>query len=192
MLKINMKNLTNIICLGLITINCGCLPLVYDYYKPIANSGKSSSNFGLFAPNDVIEFLFKDVKITIYGGNTGIRLVLHVPKGRFVRFVSDDLEWYISSSKNRTKTKFHLSFYNMQLGKSIQIKPTDIMIKKVRRSSLNRSESGGYHASLNLFDTHRDQYFIKLPAIEIDNQIFQIPTIEFIKKKGFGIIPINN
>ncbi|MCP4552861.1 MAG: hypothetical protein GY834_12660 [Bacteroidetes bacterium] len=190
-----MKSIYSIILLSLVNIYivvCGCAPVIYDYHKPIANSGKISSDFGIFAPNDLIKFSFNKVKITVAGSYTGIYLTMTVPKGKFVRFVSDELEWHVRSSKNGTKTKFHLLLYNMRSGKYIKIKPTEIMVQKVSEIFLNCPGSCGYQVPVKLFDTHKDHYFIKLPAIEIDNQVFQIPTIEFIKKKGFGIIPIND
>lgn len=188
-----MKNLNSIICIGLIIINCGCAPVVYDYYKPIANSGKLSSYFGpfVFAPDDVIKFTFEKSRITLKGGSKGFYLIVFFPKEKHFRFVSDEIEWRLSYSADKKKTKFHLSFYDIDSGKKMIVNPTDMVILNSRKPVVYNPGSGRYEGGVKLFDIPQDHYFIKLPAIEIDNQIFQIPTIEFIKKKGFGIISIN-
>jgi len=45
-----------------------------------------------------------------------------------------------------------------------------------------------YVASIKFGGAERDQFRIKLPSIKINDQIHEIPEIEFKRKKGFGII----
>ncbi len=171
----------------------GCVPVQYEYYEPVAEGGKLSKSYpAIIAAKDRIEFIFNDIKIWIEGGSTGFYLVVSVPKGGSVRFVSNEIEWYLSPSQNKIKTIFNLAFYDLKTNHNVQVKPTDKMVHSSGRelSSLG-SKYGFYENFIKLSEIERDRYFIKLPAIETNGHVFEIPVVEFIKKEGFGIFSIN-
>ncbi|MBU0994094.1 MAG: hypothetical protein KJ737_16510 [Proteobacteria bacterium] len=172
----------------------GCAPVKCVYYEPIASSGKLFvKDSAIIGPKDRIEFLFSNTKITITGYSTGIYLVVLIPKGESIRFGSDELEWHPSSSLTWIKTKFFLEFYDPGKPDGVcQVRPIDNLIQGYdSKLSYHGPESGIYENTIKLDKIKRDHYFVRMPAILINSHVYEIPVIEFIKREGFGIFPIN-
>lgn len=171
----------------------GCTPARYEYYEPIASGGTSSLNVpAIMAAKDTIEFSFNSTKIQIKGSGTGFYLIVFVPKKKVVSFVSNKVEWYLSTSQNRMHARFYLEYFYERTKQIVQVQPTEALVQNNDGTlALLGPESGIYENSIKLDEVKRDHYFIKLPAIEVDGHVFEIPVIEFIKKEGFGVLPIN-
>ncbi len=186
-------HICTVLCLFLSIIVYGCMPVQYVYYEPIAVEGElSHSQPGIVSGKDTIEYSLNNTKLKIEGGSTGFYLIVIVPKGGLVRFVSSEVEWYLPGSQKRMKARFYLKYYDSQ-GSRFQAEPTDTMVNIGRgESSFRGPESGIYENFVKLDEVKKDHYFIMLPAIEINGQVFEIPTIEFVKKEGLGVFPINS
>ncbi len=158
----------------------GCFPANYAYYEPVSAEGEAYSSFpGVTFGKDTLEFSFNDSRIRIQGSSTGFYLVVYVDKKDLLRFISNKLEWYLKSSKNSNeKVEYHLAYYDSK-AKRIQQNPDDTM------------GIGIYENFVKLSDVEQDKYVVKLPSVDINSNIFEIPAIEFTKKEGFGVFPIN-
>lgn len=58
-------------------------------------------------------------------------------------------------------------------------------------SDSSGAQSGIYENSITLNGVQRDEYSVKLPAIQIDDRVYEIPIVTFIKKEGVGVFPLN-
>jgi hypothetical protein len=174
----------------------GCIPARYVYYEPVAVGGEIyHSNSGITFGKDTIEFTYNDVKIRCRGESTGFYLTVLIPKGLSIRFVSNDLKWYLTeSSKNKIRAPFFLTYWNSWKNERINVQPSDILVQR-GEGALSLPEgpaSGIYENYIKLCGTHIDQYYIKLPDIEINDEVFDIPVVKFMRKDSFGFFPIND
>ncbi len=179
--------------LFLFMIFCGCVPLRHEYYEPVASGGTSSLSVpAIMSAKDTIEFSFNNTKVRISGTGTGFYLIVFVPKKKVVRFVSNEVEWYLNSNQNKTQVTFYLEYFDESTKQIVQVKPTEALVKNSDRAlSLSGPESGIYENSIKLDEVKRDHYFVELPSIAVNGHVFEIPVVKFIKKEGFGVFPIN-
>ena len=182
-----------LVCCFLI-VTCGCVPAPYSYYEPATYGGELSSAVpGAFAaPKDKIEFSYSGVKIQLQGGRNGVYLVVSIPEGMSASFVSEELEWFEGSSGNRMKARFNLAYFDSQTGKVMSSRPTDVMARSDKDGAfLVGPKSGIYENYVKFDETEKGRYTVKLPAIRIDGKTYEIQPVEFSRKEGFGVFPVN-
>jgi len=65
--------------LGMIT--CGCIPVPYFYYEPVAPEGKLVHSLcAETAPKDTIEFEPNGSKVTVWGHSMGLSITVPIPE----------------------------------------------------------------------------------------------------------------
>jgi hypothetical protein len=151
----------------------GCFPVYYTYWAPAAQGGSLFHDpVSAIGPSDTVEFSFNGIRINFSGNGTGVGMALFIPNGRVVTFLSDTAEFHLPSL---TKIKFDVSSTDATTFERLPFSPTGTLTRKL------------YVASIQFGEPERVRYRIKLPAIKIDDQTYEIPEIEFTKKKGFGV-----
>jgi hypothetical protein len=160
----------------LLSILLGCIPAVYTYWAPSAEGGKlSSGDSGTIAANDHIEFSFHDVRIQVTGNGTGIGFQLRVSPERPVSFVSDEVQVYERQVQAIQKVHFQVYSIDSPTPTRLYVRPTDTLTGRF------------FVADIEFGGAERVEYRVRLPAIKIGEQVYEIPEIDFTKKKGFGV-----
>lgn len=152
---------------------CGCIPAYYTYWVPTSQGGRLFySAAGSIAPSNTIEFTFSGVKINFSGNGTGVGMALIIPKGRVVSFTSDIAELNLPE---QTKIRFDVASTDATTLTRLHFNPTGPLTRDF------------YVAEIEFGKPEKERYRIKLPAIKIDDQLYDIPEVEFTRKKGFGV-----
>ena len=158
----------------------GCMAY-YTYWSPVAQGGRLfyGDNCST-APSNAVEFTFGGVKISFSGDGTMVGMALNIPEGQSVSFLSDNAVFYLPVPTKMTFDVTDVTYpsTNPKDPEWLQFSPT---------STLTR---GHYGSRIHFGDKEREQYRIKMPAIKINNQVYEIPEIEFTRKKGFGVFCI--
>lgn len=147
-----------------------------SYWAPSTQGGRlhyGDDNCS-WAPSNAVEFKLKDVIVDILGGGTSVGFSLRIPEGQSVSFVSDHILFYLPE---QTSVKFDVLTYSPDPKKLEweHYNPT---------SPLTRT----YYANrIRFSDLDKSQYRIKMPSLKINNEVLDIPEIEFTKNKGFGL-----
>ena len=156
---------------------CGCVPAYYTYWSPSARGGKliSSTSPTSIAPYNTIEFSFNGVRIQITGGGDWTGFALLNSEGRSVSFISNEAEFPDEELSDRKILKFDVSALDTVSLERKHFSPTDVLTGDL------------YVADIILGGEERAQWRFRLPAIKIDDQLYEIPEIVFTRKKGFGV-----
>jgi hypothetical protein len=161
----------------------GCIPAYHTYWAPAAEGGRLTLSVrGSLAAKDQIEFLFDDVRVIIYGSGKSMGGVIIPKNDRSASFVSDEAELRDIETLAITKAKVHGMVVDASLTKMIDRSATDTITGWGDELYFRVSFEG----------PEKLRYSIKLPALKVDAQVYDVPTIEFTKKEGFAVYPINN
>jgi hypothetical protein len=173
----------------------GCVPAAFEYWAPSADGGRLFSRVhqsGGIAPSDEIEFTFDEVKIRFHGYNTGLSITLLIPRGRSASFVSTEAKLYdgnsLSTAMEITRIK---AGWDPKTKEDIYLRPTTTMAGESFSRVIGEPSPKPFHAFIELSGVERTQYRVKPPPIKVGTNEFEFPFIEFVKKKGFGAVPLN-
>ena len=171
-------------------ITYGCLPLPYTYHEPSAPGGVRihSPCHGL-APRDTIEFRIEDIKIQIKASSASVAIDILVPEGKSAQLESDEILLYEDKPENSKLFKIVRSrYYDFKQGRYFEINSTDLMI-----GNTYGLFSGDRPFTFWVYpdEKERDHFYIRIPPLRVGERRYEFPTIEFLKKTGFGILPVN-
>jgi len=146
-----------------------------SYWAPTTQGGRLHYGDNCsWAPSNAVEFKLKDVIVDILGGGTSVGFSLRIPEGQSVSFVSDFILFYLPEP---TSVKFDVLTYSPD--------PKNLEWEHYKPSSpLTRTF---YTNRIRFSDSDNSQYRIKIPSIKINNEVLDIPEIEFTKNKGLGL-----
>ena len=186
-------NLKNKLVLIFVFLICGCLPAPVEFYKPAASSGELINlHCGTaIAPKDTIEFKYDDLQIQITCHSLYLQIFVHIPEGKDAKFISPNIK-FLSDNRLTSKTIIiseikHFDFVSMQY-KDFLI--NDTMLGSERQGMFGKIPVR-YEIYADFNEEAPDQFFMQFPSILINGKLYEIPEIEFIKKKGVGIFPVN-
>jgi hypothetical protein len=188
-----MKKITQFITFTFLLFIYGCFPGPVIYYEPISTDGELiQTHCGTAAaPKDTIQFQYENVKIQITSYVNYLRIYLYVPEGQSARLSSPDI--LIWSENGETKEKItieKISYYNFNAKHYSQLGATDTMAGRVRKVVFG-TEPQLFEIGIKTNEPTKEHFFIQLPSVIITNKNYELPIIEFIKKEGFGIFPVN-
>jgi hypothetical protein len=158
----------------------GCTTI--EYFEPQIEN-VSTSVCGGSGPKDQIVYQFNGVKVSIgvsrFSANKTSRsfiFTVEIPQGKIVAFENkilrvNNLPLEISEPKT----------YDLKTHKIVQV--TEPLLG-------NNTELSQYNYFVNLPE-NIDKYTIEFPAVKINQAIYQIPKIDFVKKQGVFLSPIN-
>jgi len=181
-----------LILLTLVVTICGCIPVCTIYWEPAAQEGKIRNSVpGAVGFKDMIELSFNDVKIQLMGAKPGLVIDLLIPEGKSASFVADELELYEDQVSPRM-IKFKMFNWDPKTLKPYDISPKDVMHGK----NINIALFGGpqpmiYISNVYFGGKEMRHYFVKLPPLKVGEQVYKIPIVEFTRKEGFGVGPVN-
>jgi hypothetical protein len=170
----------------------GCMPIFVTYWEPAAQTGRLSNSVrGAVGYKDRIEFSFNDVTVQFIGGGSWLSIDLLISEGKSAAFLSDKLELCENDSSVRL-LEFSMTDWDLTTLRQIHISPTAVMVgKNTNVAILGGSKAKVYSGSVEFGGEDRVRYYIKPPSLKINGQVFDIPRIEFIRKEGAGVGPIN-
>lgn len=160
---------------------CGCVPERRIYWAPIAEGGKLAiADRGGLGPKDKIQFTLDTVRVFLSGDGNAVRGGLIIPKDRVASFVSDQAELLDAISQITTKITIEAEVLDSTYTQWVVRDPIE-------------GVSGRQLSFSVLFGTgEKSHYSVKLPAIRVNGTVHDLPVVEFTKKEGFGVYPINN
>jgi hypothetical protein len=175
-----------------LAIICGCIPISLSYWEPAAPGGRLLNSIpGTIGYKDMLELSFNDVKVQLLGVEYGLSVDLLIPEGRSASFVADELELYEGQFAPKM-IKFTMTVWDKRTLKSFQISPMSVMYgKNTNIALLGGPQPKSYPSSIEFGGGDRARYSVKLPPLKIGDQVFNIPVVEFTRKEGFGIGPVN-
>lgn len=156
---------------------CGCFPVYYTYWAPTADGGKLSNSATQIGPSDRIEFVFNGVQVRLLGGGTWVQVEVIIPQSRTVSFLSDVAALYENGAASMREIKFDITSFDATKMQWLHFGATDTLLGGT--SFVTEIQFGG---------PERGQFRIRLPAIKVNGQLYQIPEVQFRKSKGVGII----
>lgn len=159
--------------LFVLSMVCGCFPASYTYWSPSAQGGRLYySAVGSIAPSNAIEYTYDGVRISLSGNGTGVGMTVDIPKGKAVSFTSDVAVICLPEPQ---KVVFDVATVDEKSLAWQHFSPTSTM------------SNTHYLADIRFGETESLLYRIKVPPIRIDDKRYDIPEIQFTKKKGFGV-----
>jgi hypothetical protein len=180
------------LCLLPFVVILGCMPISLTYWEPSAQTGRLSNSVrGTLGYKDRIEFSFDGVTVQFIAGGSWVSIALLIPEGKSASFLSDKLELREKHSSARL-IEFSMTDWDATTMEQVRISPTAVMLgKNMSVAILGGPMPKAYTGSAKFDGEDRVRYFIKPPPLKIGGQVFELPTIEFIKKEGGGVGPIN-
>lgn len=172
----------------------GCVPGPYIYHEPSAAGGVLvHSVCSRFAPRDTIQFPIGGIKVQLGGQNLGLTINIYVPEGKTAQFLSDEIGLYEDKPENtKTFTITRSVYYDGQPAGYVTVKPTDILIGRTKPLvKYGFAADRLFEMSVQFDKKERDHFYVRLPALRVGGQLYEFPVIEFNKKTGVGIMPIN-
>lgn len=171
---------------------CGCMPVSLTYWEAAACGGKLLNSVpGTVGYKDMIELSCDYVKVQLIGGGSWLSVDLLIPEGKTASFVTDEVELYEDQSSPRM-IKFKMTDWNPKTLKPFDISPMDVMHgQNTNIAILGGSQPKTYGGSIQFGAGERIHYSVKLPPLKVDDQVHNIPVVEFTRKDGFGIGPVN-
>jgi hypothetical protein len=159
---------------------CGCIPYSLTYWEPYASGGKSLNSSAAIGYKDMLEFSFNDVKVHFMGDETCLSVDIFIPKEKSASFITEEMELHDNNSSPKI-IKFRMTYWDKKTLTQVYISPLRNMHGK-----------NTYYGKVWFGGVAQSNYVIKAPLLKVDDQIFEIPIIEFTKKEGFGVGPIND
>lgn len=168
----------------------GCVPARVTYYEPSASSGNIINNTcgTALAPADTILFQPKPVDLRITGSERYVTLNLRIPKGSVVKASSAEVS-VIAGGRLKAFNLGEFIYYDKELRRSVRT-PTLEPLVGANEHYIAGAAPRIFQTSLHL-DGGWERYQIQLPALLVNDQLFSLPVITFIKKSGFGVFPLN-
>ena len=168
------------------------MPVSLTYWEAAAHGGKLLNSVpGTVGYKDMIELSFDYVEVQLIGGRSWLSVDLLIPEGKTASFVTDEVALYEEQPLPRM-IKFKMTDWDPKTLKPFDISPTDVMHgKNTNVAFLGGPEPKTYGGSIQFGEGERTHYSVKLPLLKVDDQIHNIPVVEFTRKEGVGIGPIN-
>ncbi len=188
---------TYAVMICLIIVLGGCVPWAVTYWQPSGEWGERINPSEVnIAPGDTLEVRANRVSLwfSMWSTETGtfFTIKVRIPEGSSAAFVSNEV--LFSEGASSTAVKFEsIDGGFLTVSEKERLLPTDIMVGKTYYTRLiGEDEPKSYNVTIDLGRDAESQYTVKPPAIKTDNQVFEMPRIEFNKKTGFGIWAIND
>ena len=160
------------------------MPLYLTYREPVAHGGRLSNSVqGTVGYKDMVEFSFNDVTVQVIGGGSWLSIELLIPEGKSASFLTDKLEIYEDQNIARI-LNFQMTDWDPSTMQQFYFSPTSAMIgKNTSIAILGGSRPKVYVSSINFDGGDRIHYSVKPPSIRINDQVFELPVIEFTRKR---------
>jgi len=167
----------------------GCFPAVVTYYEPSARSGSVINDAcGAAAPASTLKLQVKATDLRVTGGEHSFTVTLRVPKGSTVRMASTDVAVTVGGeAKHYALGEF--SYYDREKRQSVKVAAGETL-GGADEHFVFGNEPRIFQTSLQ-WEGASDIYQVHLPAIVVDGNVIEIPTITFTKKSGVGVYPVN-
>lgn len=185
---------SSILTLLAVVLCYGCLPAPITYHEPSALGGELvNSVCHYMAPKDTIEFRIDGITAKIKGQNNWLSINIYIPEGKIAQFESDEIGIYEDKPENMKTFKIDRSaYFDGDPNGYVKVRPTEILIGRTKPLiKYGRAGDRLFEMTVQLDEKTRDHFYVKLPKLYIDKKPYEFPVIEFMKKTGVGIMPIN-
>ena len=188
MLRLIRLSHSFVILMALVVVQ-SCAPLPYVYYEPSATGGKLVHSLcAQFAPKDTIELQIEGIKARITVGDTLMLINIIIPEDTRAQFTTDEILLYEDKPENANHFKIvKTAYYDSKAKGYVTIQSTDSMVG----AKFGIAGERLFEISVQLDGKERKHFFVQLPDIRAGEQLHRFPVIEFEKKTGVGIMPIN-
>jgi hypothetical protein len=106
-----------------------------------------------------------------------VQVEVVIPQSRTVSFLSSIAALYDNGSSTMREIKFDMTSFDAKRMQWLHFSATDTLL-------------GGtsFVTEIQLGGLERGRFRVRLPAIKVNGQLYQIPEVQFTKSKGVGII----
>lgn len=197
---------------------CYIIPtLGYPYYEPIAGHGSRSmkgpawsvdeGDIAFGTEMDTISFAFDQVQLDVTLGYKWYRpynilVTLSIPRGASVKFIDDEVEWFIikeagwftRKEEAHVRSRLRLSAFDCETKLDEEFSPARYLqyggsfgdcVSRDQYVFQNDAHDG---ILLDVEDGD-DAFFVQFPAIEINGVLHEVPLIKFRRTRIFVCTP---
>ena len=140
-------------------------------------------------PKDTLE-LTKDAVVMKVSGRKGIlNIELRIPEGSRVTLAARDVDVY-SDDVHGSSSFGPFLYYDQVSRQSRQVEYGESLIgaaHQTRDSVIPRI----YSTQVRIDDSRNGRFEVQFPGIQVNDVAWEVPVIEFVKKVGFVVYPIN-
>jgi hypothetical protein len=172
------------VVIGLSAFLSGCFPVAYTYWRPAADQGNViNPHEGHIMTADTLEVQANAARVRFWSNGKLADIIVRIPEGSSAVFLSNE----VVLKKDNSARVF--KFESIQNGSTQkELLPTDVMVGgKLYTRLFGGDVPLSYYVRIEFGYEETTSYIIKPPAIKVDDQIFEMPQIEFHKSTGVGI-----
>jgi len=188
-----MKIIKSLLPFILLLSLSGCVPGPLIYFRPISTGGELvQTHCGTAAaPKDTIEFKYDNLQIQVTCYSSYLQVFLYIPEGKESKFTSPDI-LFLSDNRSKIKTIdiSKIKHFYFSSKRYVNLSINDLMVGSERQGLFGKIPTR-YEIYIDFVWEFPEHFFVHLPSIIINGKPYEIPEIEFIKERGFGIFPIN-
>lgn len=166
--------------------------MVWPFYSPSASEGEAiNDECGAIAPSSTMRFKSLGVDFRVRGYSDSLQIRIRVPDGVTVGLTTS----VVTLISGGHESQLHIDtfdYYDSEAKRYVSIPASDSLVGSNETFAFGMVESRLFETSILHFPAPAgDSYSVILPTIIINGVQRTFPVIQFRKRLGAGVYPIN-